>query len=257
MSWTSRSENRFTGCVAQRGDRRVARRERRRVAERAAGRGEQAPAARDRRGSAGRVGDGVGGARKRMKNANCSIVAHRLDRRRRVDVGDVVGHGGELAARRLVALGLKQLVGDPHLDVVGLAGEQQQRFVLRLPAEARDRAVVAVVVGLAGDRAARDLEVRPPADAERAAWSPRCSRWLATIGAVGNLLDQAGAERRRRNAEDDVVVGELAIAKSGCASEQPLAPIRPVIGEQRVHAAVRRAVGVLHEARLANRPVRP
>ena len=54
------------------------------------------------------------------------------------------GTRGELAGRRLVALGLEQLVGDAHLDVVGLAREQQQRLVLRLPAEARDGAVVAV-----------------------------------------------------------------------------------------------------------------
>ena len=62
----------------------------------------------------------------------------------------------------LVALGLEQLVGDAHLDVVGLAGEHQQRLVLRLPSEARDRAVVAVVVRLAGDGPARQVEIGRP-----------------------------------------------------------------------------------------------
>src|SRR2546427_1752484 len=37
----------------------------------------------------------------------------------------------ELARCGLVALGLEQLVGDSHFDVVRLAGEQQQGLVLR------------------------------------------------------------------------------------------------------------------------------
>ncbi len=40
----------------------------------------------------------------------------------------------------------KQLVGNAHFDVVGFAGEHRQRFVLRLPAEARDGAVVPAAV---------------------------------------------------------------------------------------------------------------
>jgi hypothetical protein len=47
----------------------------------------------------------------------------------------VAGNRGEPAARRFVTFLLEQLVGDPHLDVVGLAGEEQQRLVLRLPPE--------------------------------------------------------------------------------------------------------------------------
>ena len=41
-----------------------------------------------------------------------------------------------------VALVGEAFVGDALLDVVGLAGENQQRLVLRLPAEARNRPVV-------------------------------------------------------------------------------------------------------------------
>ena len=37
--------------------------------------------------------------------------------------GHVVGDRGELAALSLVPLLLEALIGDPHLDVVGLGGE--------------------------------------------------------------------------------------------------------------------------------------
>src|SRR5207244_12081691 len=46
-----------------------------------------------------------------------------------VSLGHVVGNGIELASRGSVPLGLKGLVGDTHLDVVRLAGEQQERLV--------------------------------------------------------------------------------------------------------------------------------
>src|SRR5215471_20541695 len=77
--------------------------------------------------------------------------AHGLDGRGGVGVCGVVGYGGELAARRLLTLLGKELVGDALLDVVRLAREDQERLVLCLPAEARDGAVVAARVGRAGD----------------------------------------------------------------------------------------------------------
>src|SRR5439155_24132403 len=40
----------------------------------------------------------------------------------------------------------KQFVGDAHLHVVGLTGEDHQRLVLRLPAKTADGAIVSVVV---------------------------------------------------------------------------------------------------------------
>ena len=45
----------------------------------------------------------------------------------------------------------EQQVGDAHLYVVGLAGKDVQRLILRLPAETADRAIVAVVIEGAGD----------------------------------------------------------------------------------------------------------
>ena len=96
----------------------------------------------------GVVVDGVGRREEALEHRELLDRADRVQRRERLGVEDVVGHRRELAARRLVTLDLEQLVGDAHLDVVGLAREQQQRLVLRLPAEARDRAVVAVAVDL-------------------------------------------------------------------------------------------------------------
>jgi len=61
----------------------------------------------------------------------------------------------ELAGRIAVALILEELVGDAHFHVVGFAGEQQQRFVLRLPTEPRDRAVISVVIETSGNASAR------------------------------------------------------------------------------------------------------
>ena len=86
---------------------------------------------------------GVGG---RQEALEVGELLDGADRRRHGSCRDVVGHRRELAGRGLVTLGLEQLVGDAHLDVVGLAGEEQQRLVLSLPAEAGDRAVVAVAV---------------------------------------------------------------------------------------------------------------
>ena len=66
------------------------------------------------------------------------------------EIGRVLRQGVELAIRGVVPLVGEVLVGDALLDVVGLAGEHQQRLVLRLPAEAGDRAVVTAAVEDAG-----------------------------------------------------------------------------------------------------------
>ena len=130
-------------------------------------------------------------------------------------------------ARCFVALGREQLVGDAHLDVVGLAGEQQQRLVLRLPAEPRDRAVVAVVVGLAADGAAgtgSSARPRIPRPAFAAALAARLAR-IAESGICSiRPAPNTGVGMRK-------ITLWLAtcVAKSGCASVQPVAPTRPVI----------------------------
>ena len=86
-----------------------------------------------------------------------------------------------------------------------------------------------------------------------------CARALVgEDGGVGNLLDQAGTEHGRRDPEDDVAGRELPIeirlrnpAPGGVAAVVDAAADH----EERVHAAVRRAVGMALEAHLADRAV--
>src|SRR5262249_59424943 len=87
------------------------------------------------------------------------------------------------------------------LDAVGLAGEQQQRCSLRLPADTGDAAVARA--GARGRPA-----IRASADAERGALG-RGRRPLLDDVLIGNRLDEAGAEQRRGNPEDDVTAGEM------------------------------------------------
>ena len=142
----------------------------------------------DRRGSTRAYrARGWAAARKRWKLAKFSMALD-LARAR----GHVVGDRGELAARGLVPLLLKALAGDPHLDVVGLGGEEQQRLVLRLPAEPADRSVVAVPVGTAAD--AEGLLAR------------RVGVLIGQDRAIENLLDQPGAKGWCGNPEDEVLV---------------------------------------------------
>src|SRR5262249_54732765 len=108
-----------------------------------------------------------------------------------------------LAARGLVALLREELVGDTHLDVVGLACEHQQRLVLRLPAEAGDGAIVAAGVGHAADDAVgvTSYTLRLPGG--------RAGRVAGANGRVVNVFDEARTHRWRRNAENDVGVATL------------------------------------------------
>src|SRR6266849_138894 len=75
-----------------------------------------------------------------------------------LDVGDIRAHNvirfrlvWTLAVGVFFRGGWKCFVGDPHLDVVGLARANSDRLVLRLPSETSDSAVVATTVGMAGD----------------------------------------------------------------------------------------------------------
>src|SRR5262245_60017923 len=105
------------------------------MAESAADFRELAAAAADRGRAAGLIGGRRGRREEAHEEGELVDGARRRDRIPRGGVGDAVRLGGSLAVRVLLALGLEQLVGDAHLDVVGLAGEEQQRLVLRLPAE--------------------------------------------------------------------------------------------------------------------------
>src|SRR5882724_10905612 len=154
--------------------------------------------------------------------------------------GHVVGNRRDLAVRRLVTLLLKRLVGDPHLDVVGLAREDQQRLVLRLPAESRDRSVVAV-------------PVRTPADSETGL-RERAGAQVGDDRAVLDLLDQPGAEDRRGDPENDVVVVDLLLEVLLLDRASPGVRM-PGDHEERVDAAVARTVGIELEPRFPDRTV--
>src|SRR5207245_9000241 len=93
--------------------------------------------------------------------------ANRIEGRLAVSLGHIVGNCIELASRGFVPLGLKKLVGDTHLDVVRLAGEQQERLVLGLPAKAGDRAAIAVIVSLSGYRVPGENDIRQTVNPER------------------------------------------------------------------------------------------
>ena len=83
----------------------------------------------------------------------------------------------------------KNLVGDAHLDVIGLAGEHLQRFVLCFPAVTAYGSVVAVAIESASD----------------AKIVPEIGRLIGKQGGVVKILDQPGAERRRGDAKDHIV----------------------------------------------------
>ena len=73
-----------------------------------------------------------------------------------LEIGVVVRSGDDLADIRVwraafTALVWKELVCDSLLHVVGLTGEDHERFVLSLPTEAGDRAVVAVPILMTGN----------------------------------------------------------------------------------------------------------
>ena len=127
------------------------------VAERAADVGEDLAAAREGRVDRRRLRR-VGEARERREADDVGDRRHGAGAR--IDLGAILRQAVELAAAVGLALVGEDLVGHALLDVVGLAGEDQQRLVLRLPAEPGDRAVVAAVVEPPGDAELRLLEAR-------------------------------------------------------------------------------------------------
>ncbi len=65
------------------------------------------------------------------------------------EVGSVLRRGIKNTSRgRSAALIREQFVGHSHFDVVGFAGKDFQRFVLRLPPEPRHGAIVPAEVGV-------------------------------------------------------------------------------------------------------------
>jgi len=131
--------------------------------------------------------------------------------------------------------------------------EQQERLVLGLPAKTSDRAVIAVVVRLAGDRMAGEDDIRPTVNPERSLHGYVivlvCEDHL-----VRDLFDQTCAKDRGGNPEESRCGGRAPArspAALACSPARP--PDRQC--EQVVDATVRRSVRIPHEPRLAYGPV--
>ena len=167
------------------------------------------------------------------------LVAHVAD----VGAGNVVRLVDSLVTLRCFIPGCgENVVGHPHLDVVRFTGEDGQRFILRLPSEAGDGAVVAA-------------PVRHAADAHRRTQRRRRRR-VADDGRVLNRLDQSEAKQLQRDAERQVAVAVLRF-EIRLGKNRGGAPRRTDIAssdhrEQRMHAAVRRPVRIFLEAHLAD-----
>ena len=152
----------------------------------------------------------------------------------------VVGHRRELAARRLVALLREALVGDPHLDVVGLGGEDEQRLVLGLPAEPRDRAVVAVPVD------------RPlmPRLFFAVALAPRLARIVESMICSIRPVPKTGVGIR-----NTTLLLRICRSKSSCWMLQPRSLRVPGNHEEGMDATVPGPVRIVLEAGFADGPM--
>src|SRR5450755_5000230 len=78
----------------------------------------------------------------------CYIVKHRLVYQV-AKVEDAIGRNGGGTIWTFVALVIEDEVGNSHFHGVGFGGVEKQRFVLRLPPEASNGAVVSIAVQLA------------------------------------------------------------------------------------------------------------
>src|SRR5271170_3231852 len=140
------------------------------------------------------------------------------------EIGFVLGSGiVEAGGRGIGAFVGEQLVGHAHFDVVGFAGEYFERFVLSLPAETSDRAVVAAVVGMAG-YAELLFEIG-------------VGGHVGEDGGMGDIFQEAGAEEGSGDAEDEVaeLIGLLEVGLGEDAARSVLATGD---GEQVVNSAV-------------------
>src|SRR4029453_7963171 len=131
------------------------------MTERAAGTAEQVSPSCEGRGPSRRIGRRRRCSEEAREEGELFDRTDRIKGRLAVSLGHVVGNCIQLARRGFVPPGLKELVGYTHFDVIRLAGKQQERLVLGLPAKTGDRAVIAVVVRLAGDRMAGKDDIRP------------------------------------------------------------------------------------------------
>src|SRR5579872_2798468 len=160
-----------------------------------------------------------------------------------------------VAARVFLGRRREDLVGDAHLDIIGLARKHRDGLVLRLPAKAGDGAVVTAAVGT-------------PGDAKRGARRSGC-RLMRQDLAILDRFDQAEAKHLQRNPERDIMLphllfeirlNETARWNRGVMLDAPYGPklMHAAVGD-RIAALVANdvAVGVhlVDKPDLADRPV--
>src|SRR6516164_10378809 len=153
-------------------------------------------------------------------------------------IGAVLWHSVVLATRIGLAFIGKGFVGRSLFDIISFAGEDQQRFVLRLPAESRDRSVIGAAVEFTGNT-------------QRPGEGTICRQCRFEI-AVGHVFDKAQPKYGCRNTKHDVFLGH----RSGevwllYAAVQRITASAD--NEQVMHAPIRRTVRVEHETGLADR----
>src|SRR5215813_11420334 len=145
-----------------------------------------------------------------------------------------------LAAGILFLGGRKSFVGNPHLYVVCLTREDGDRFVLGLPPEARDGAVVAAAIGMAFD-----AELGAPLGGRLV---------LRQNFAVLDGLNQTKPQHLQRDAESQITRFELRVEiglGEGAVGNRWIVRTsahRPEL----MHTAVSRAVGVELESNFSN-----
>src|SRR5262245_30032861 len=145
-----------------------------------------------------------------------------------------------LAARILFLGRRKGFVGNPHLHVVSLTRKNGDRFVLGLPPEARDGAVVAAAIGMAFD-----AELGAP---------PGGGFMLRQNFAVLDGLNQTQAQHLQRNAESQIARFELSVEiglGEGAVGNRWIVRT-PAHRPELMHTAISRAVGVELEAHFSN-----
>src|SRR5208282_4896427 len=98
----------------------------------------------------------------------------------------------------------KKLIRDSHLDVVSLAGEHEQRFVLRLPPETSDGPIVGAEVHVSAK-----VRVRVSGNTQRR-FRGRVGLQVGKDRRVGNRLNQSRPKNRGRNSENNVPIPTLA-----------------------------------------------
>src|ERR1700740_1387498 len=182
------------------------------------------------------------------KDRRVRIAARRGSRR---EVERVLRSGVKDTAWRFVAFLLEKLVCDAHLDVVCLAGEYEQGFVLCLPPETRNASIVCTAVHVSAQ-----VSVRVPGNTQ-CRLLRRLGPRVRKDGRVWNRFDEPRAKHRSRDPENNVRIPTLARKRISRGPEVELGDVAtggvrsPGDHEEVVHFAVGRPAGAVLAPRFA------